>query len=195
MRAAIYARVSTRDQSTEAQLRDLREYARRRELGIVQEYIDEGISGAKARRPALDEMMAAAKRREFDAVLVWRFDRFARSSRHLVDALDTFHCLGIQFVSYQEQVDTGSPMGQAMFTIIAAMAQLERDLISERVKMGLRNARAKGRKLGRPHGGYTQDDLAKAAELRRQGKTIREIALFTGVPKTTIARHVKLATT
>ena len=147
---AIYARVSTTDQSTDSQLLDLRRYAADRGWGIYREYTDNGISGTKDSRPALNALMADAKKRKFALVLVWRFDRFARSTKHLILALDEFRNLGVDFVSYQENIDTGSPLGAAIFTIISAVAQLERDIIVERVKMGLRRARENGKRLGRP---------------------------------------------
>ena len=146
-RIAIYARVSTTDQSTESQLLDLRRYTRERGWTIFKEYVDEGISGTKDSRPALNELMNDAKKRRFDVVLVWRFDRFARSTKHLILALEEFKNLGIDFVSYQENIDTSSPLGSAIFTIISAVAQLERDIIAERVKAGLRNAVVNGKKL------------------------------------------------
>ena len=196
MRAALYARVSTPEQSVEPQLRDLRAYAAARGLGIVREFSDVGVSGAKRSRPALDALMTAARRREFDTVIVHRFDRFARSTRHLVDALGTFRSLGIEFVSYSENIDTSTPIGEAMFSIIAAMAQLERDLISERVKMGIRNARAKGKRIGRkPLANYGAAELIQCRELRRAGVSIRVIASQTGVPRSTVARNVKKALT
>ena len=136
-RVAVYARVSTLEQSTENQLEDLRRYGQQRGWEIWQEYIDAGISGTKDSRPAINKLMNNARKRKFDTVQVWRFDRFARSTKHLVLALEEFKSLGIQFVSYQENVDTGSPLGNAIFTIIGAMAQLERDIIVERVKAGL----------------------------------------------------------
>lgn len=129
---------------------DLRKYSGDRGFTIFQEYIDNGISGSIKKRPALDNLMSDAKKKKFDVVLVWRFDRFARSSRHLVEALHTFRHLGIDFISFNENIDTGSPLGEAMFIIISAMAQLERDIIRERVKAGLRSARNKGKTLGRP---------------------------------------------
>ncbi len=149
-RVAIYARVSTSDQSTESQLLDLRRYVRERGWTLFKEYADNGISGTTDSRPALNELMNAAKKRRFDAVLVWRFDRFARSTKHLILALEEFRNLGIDFVSYQENIDTSSPLGSAIFTIISAVAQLERDIIAERVKAGLRRAKENGKKLGRP---------------------------------------------
>jgi len=150
MRTAIYARVSTTDQSTDSQLLDLKRYIQERKWLIFKEYVDEGISGTKDNRPALNELMNDAKKRRFDVVLVWRFDRFARSTQHLMGALDDCHNLGIDFISYQENIDTSSSLGKAIFTIISAVAQLERDIISERVKAGLRRAKENGTKLGRP---------------------------------------------
>ncbi len=144
-RVAVYARVSTSDQSTESQLLDLRRYVRERGWDIFREYVDEGISGTKDSRPALNELMNDARKRRFDAVLVWRFDRFARSTRHLINALEEFKNLGIDFVSYQENIDTSSPLGSAIFTIISAVAQLEKDIIAERVKAGLRKAVENGK--------------------------------------------------
>lgn len=150
MNIALYARVSTDQQSTDMQLTELRRYCEGRGIKIFHEYIDQGYSGAKKKRPALDQLMDDAQKRKFDAVLVYRFDRFARSTQHLLEALETFRNLGIQFISYNENIDTGSPMGQAMFTICSAISQLERDIIRERVKSGLKNARLKGVVLGRP---------------------------------------------
>ncbi len=149
-RVALYARVSTTDQSTDSQLLDLRRYVSERGWNIFTEYVDEGISGTKDSRPALNDLMNDARKRRFDVVLVWRFDRFARSTKHLILALEEFRNLGIDFVSYQENIDTSSPLGSAIFTIISAVAQLERDIIAERVKAGLRRAKEDGKKLGRP---------------------------------------------
>ena len=150
MKAAIYARVSTDGQSPAMQLRELREYCKRREWKVVSEYVDRGISGAKQQRPELDKLMAEAHKRRFDAVVVWKFDRFARSVSHLLRALETFHALGIAFVSLSESIDTSTPAGKMVFTVLGAVAELERSLIGERVKAGLRNARARGVPLGRP---------------------------------------------
>src|SRR5438552_14656961 len=149
-RVALYCRVSTSDQTCDNQLRDLREYCRARGWTDVREFIDTGISGTKERRPALDKMMVDVKARRVDVVVVAAFDRFGRSVSHLVEGLELFRHLGVEFISLREQVDTGSALGQAIFTIIAAIAQLERSLIVERVKSGLRRARAEGKKLGRP---------------------------------------------
>src|ERR1700684_4427559 len=133
MRTAIYARVSTKDQSCELQIRDLRAYCAARGFDLVREYIDVGQSGAKDSRPELNKLMDDACERQFDAIIVWRFDRFARSTKHLLTALEEFRSLGIQFISFQENIDTSSALGQAMFTIVSAVAQLERDIIRERV--------------------------------------------------------------
>ena len=124
------------------QTRDLRAYCTARGFTITREYIDIGQSGAKDSRPQLNDLMAAARKRQFGAIVVWRFDRFARSTKHLLLALEEFRSLGIQFISYQENIDTSSPLGHALFTIVSAVAQLERDLIRERVSAGIRNARA-----------------------------------------------------
>jgi len=182
-RIAIYARVSTTDQSTESQLLDLRRYTRERGWNIFKEYVDEGISGTKDSRPALNELMNDARKRRFDVVLVWRFDRFARSTKHLILALEEFKNLGIDFVSYQENIDTSSPLGSAIFTIISAVAQLERDIIAERVKAGLRRARENGKKLGRPRASV---DVEKVRELRSEGLSYRAIAKRFGVSHPTI---------
>jgi Resolvase, N terminal domain len=131
MRIAIYARVSTKDQSCELQVRDLRAYCAARGFDLVREYVDVGQSGAKDSRPELNKLVDDARKRQFDAIVVWRFDRFARSTKHLLTALEEFRSLGIQFISYQENIDTSSALGQALFTIVSAVAQLERDLIRE----------------------------------------------------------------
>ena len=150
MNIAVYARVSTMNgQDPEMQLRELRGYCQRRGWTVVAEYVDAGISGAKEKRPELDRLLADAHRRHFDAVVVWRFDRFARSVSHLLRALEEFRALGIEFISLSEQVDTSTPTGKMVFTVLGAVAELERSLIVERLRAGLRNARAKGKKLGR----------------------------------------------
>lgn len=149
-RTAIYMRVSTATQKADLQKDGLMEYARRAGLEIVNEYLDTAISGRKEGRPALKKLMKAARNHEYDCVLVWKFDRFARSVSHLLRALEEFNHLNIRFVSVQDQVDTQSPMGKAMFTIIGAMAELESSLISERVKAGMAAAKSRGKKLGRP---------------------------------------------
>src|ERR1700693_479551 len=174
MRAAIYARVSTAHggQNPEMQLRELREYCERRGWQIAGEFVDAGISGATDSRPELNRMTADAHRRRFDAVVVWKFDRFARSVSHLLRALETFNALGVAFVSLSEQIDTSTPTGKMVFTVLGAVAELERSLIVERVRAGLRNARAKGKTLGRPR---IILDAARIGRLRAQGRSIREI--------------------
>jgi DNA invertase Pin-like site-specific DNA recombinase len=150
MRTSLYLRVSTIHQKPDLQADGLRRYATHAALEIVAEYLDIAVSGRKEGRPQLLALMQAARSHAFDCVLVWKFDRFARSVAHLLNALDEFHHLGIRFISVQDQVDTESPMGKAMFTIIGAMAELESSLISERVKAGMAAARVRGKRLGRP---------------------------------------------
>src|ERR1035437_7893234 len=172
MRIGIYARVSTRDQSCELQVRDLRAFCAARGFDLVGEYVDVGQSGAKDSRPELNKLMDDARKRQFDAIVVWRFDRFARSTKHLLLALEEFRSLGIQLISYQENIDTASPLGQALFTIISAVAQLERDLIRERVSAGISNARACGKQLGRPQ---RIVDSAQILRLHADGVSLRQI--------------------
>lgn len=150
LRTALYLRISTIQQKPDLQSDTLRRYAARAGLEIVAEYLDVAVSGRKEGRPQLQELMRSARKHDFDCVLVWKFDRFARSVAHLLSALDEFNHLSIRFISVQDQVDTGSPMGKAMFTIIGAMAELESALISERVKAGMEAAKIRGRRLGRP---------------------------------------------
>jgi len=187
-KVALYARVSTINQNTDSQLVDLRKYADQRAFDIVEEYVDEGISGTRDSRPALNRLMADAKRRKFDVIAVWRFDRFARSTKHLVTALEEFRHLGISFVSYQENLDLGSPMGEAMFTIIAAISKLERDIIAERVKSGLRRAKSQGTRLGRPRASV---DVDRVVTLQGEGLSIRSIAAELGVSRGAVERCLK----
>ena len=186
-RTAIYARVSTakNGQSPEMQLRELREYCERRGWNVAGEYIDTGICGAKDRRPELDRLMADAHKRRFDVVAVWKFDRYARSVSHLLRALETFNALGIAFASLTEQVDTTTPAGKMVFTVLGAVAELERSLIVERVKAGLRNARAKGKRLGRPR---VAVDFARIGHLRAQGLSWATIAAELGIGEGTVYR-------
>jgi DNA invertase Pin-like site-specific DNA recombinase len=149
-RTALYLRVSTPEQKPDLQYDGLRGYAARAGLEVVRDYCDIAVSGRREGRPQLNALMTAARKREIDCVLVWKFDRFARSTRHLLTALEEFDHLGVRFISVQDQIDTDSPMGRAMFTIIAAMAELESALISERVTAGMKAAEARGRRLGRP---------------------------------------------
>jgi DNA invertase Pin-like site-specific DNA recombinase len=154
----------------------------------VGEYIDAGVSGAKDSRPELNRLMADAHKRRFDVVSVWRFDRFARSVSHLLRALDTFRVLGIEFVSLSESLDTATPAGRMVFTVLGAVAELERSLIAERVRAGLRNALAKGKRLGRP---AVAVDVTRIARLRAQGRSIREIAEELGYSRSLV--HKTLA--
>src|SRR6201997_5844405 len=188
MRVAIYARVSTTNgQSPEMQLSDLREYASRRGWETFAEYVDNGVSGAKESRPELNRLMADAHRRHFDVVLCWKVDRFGRSLKHLVNALADLDSYGIAFVSLRDNLDLSTPSGRLMFQIIGAMAEFERSLIQERVKAGLANARAKGRRLGRPQRRF---DLNKAQSLRGAGMSFRDLAAELGVGVGTLHRAV-----
>ena len=186
-RVAIYCRVSTLDQSNDSQLLDLKRYIQERGWHIFNEYCDKGISGTKDSRPALNELMGDAKKRRFDVVLVWRFDRFARSTKHLILALEEFKNLGIDFVSFQENIDTSSPLGSAIFTIISAVAQLERDIIAERVKAGLRRAKEAGKRIGRPK---ISVDEAEIQRLRAEGRSLRGIAEQVGISHTKVAQII-----
>jgi DNA invertase Pin-like site-specific DNA recombinase len=188
-RVAIYVRVSTKDQSVDMQLNDIEGYSKERGLNIFNIYKDSGVSGTKETRPALGELMNDAKKRKFDMVLVWRFDRFARSTKHLVTALHEFRHLGIDFISFQENIDTSSPLGEAIFTIISAMSKLERDIIAERVKGGLRKAKANGKKLGRPKNIV---DTEKVIEYRKQNKSIRQIASELGLSRGSVERTLRM---
>jgi len=180
MRAAIYGRISTSNhgQDIGMQTRELRQLCEARGWQVSGEYLDEGISGAKDSRPELNRLMADAHKRRFDAVIVWKFDRFARSVSHLLRALETFNALGIAFVSLSEQVDTTTPAGRMIFTVLGAVAELERSLIAERVRAGLRNARAKGKRLGRPP---VTVDTTRIASLRASGQSWPQIARELGV--------------
>jgi DNA invertase Pin-like site-specific DNA recombinase len=175
MMIAIYCRVSTFEQSVDMQCSDLRRYCEQRGFEIFKEYIDEGVSGATERRPNLDALMHDARKRLFNIVLCWRFDRFARSTQHLINALQEFRHLGIDFISYQENIDTGSPLGTAMFTIVAAIAELERNIIVERIRGVLRRAKDQGKRLGRRP--LTDPDLLRTVmQLKAEGHSIRAIA-------------------
>ncbi len=184
MKAALYARVSTANsQDPTMQTRELKEYCQRRGWEVAGEYVDAGISGAREKRPQLNKLLADAHRRRFDAVVVWRYDRFARSLRQLVNALEEFRALGIDFVSLREGVDTSTPNGRLVFGIFASIAEFERELIRDRVRAGLRNARARGKRLGRPKKAV---DAAKVAALRRDGASWRAIAARLGVSRGTV---------
>lgn len=192
MRVAIYARVSTNGhgQDPEMQLRELREHVARRDWKLVTEFVDSGVSGAKDRRPKLDELMSDARRRRFDCVLVYRYDRFARSLRHLVNALEEFRALGIDFVSLHECVDTSTPNGRLVFGIFASIAEFERELIRSRVRSGLAAARAKGKRLGRPR---VAVDSNRLAGLRASGASWRTISAQMGISTQTARRTYQKA--
>ncbi len=181
-RAAIYARVSTghNGQDPTMQTRELEEFCERRGWSVAEEYVDVGISGSKEDRAELNRLMADAHHRRFDAVVVWKFDRFARSVSHLLRALETFKALGIDFVSLSEQVDTSTPTGKMVFTVLGAVAELERSLIAERVRAGIKNARAKGKRLGRPR---VAVDPSRIAVLRAQGNSWSTVCREVGVSK------------
>lgn len=185
-RAALYLRVSTVDQHPETQLHDLRQMAAQRGLEVVKEYVDR-ISGTKARRPGLDELMRDARRGRFDVVLVWASDRIARSVRHFLEVLDELNRLQIEFVSFREQIDTGGPLGRAIVVIIGAIAELERSLIVERVRAGMRRARLEGRHIGR-----RRLELDREAILRdrQRGHSLGQIAKSYGISRATVHRVI-----
>ncbi len=183
MRVAIYARVSTTDQHTENQLAELRRYAQAREWTTQHEYVDAGISGAKESRPALDHMLKDARRRRFDAVLVWRLDRLGRNLRHLILLLDDLQALGVAFVSLAEGLDCTTPAGRLQLHVLGAIAEFERERIRERVRAGLARARAQGRRLGRPR-------LAPLSPSLPAALTVRAAAVAWGVSKSTAARRL-----
>jgi len=183
-RAALYMRVSTVDQHPETQLLDLRQMASQRGFEIVAEYTDR-ISGAKARRPGLDQLMKEARRGRFDVVLVWACDRIARSTRHFLEVLDELNRLNIEFVSFREQIDTGGPLGRAIVVIIGAIAELERNLIVERVRAGMRRARLEGRSIGRPSLAL---DRAAIIRDRQRGQSLGQLAKTYAISRATVYR-------
>jgi DNA invertase Pin-like site-specific DNA recombinase len=186
-RAAIYTRVSTADQHPETQLYDLREMAKQRGFEIVREY-SEVISGAKSKRPGLDQLMADARRRRFDLVLVAAFDRVARSVRHFLEVLDELNHLGIEFNSFRENIDTGGPLGRAIVVIVGAIAELERSLIVERVNAGMRRAKLEGRRIGRAPLDVDREQIVRD---RRSGMSLRQVALRHGISRASVCRWVK----
>ena len=187
-RAALYLRVSSLDQHPETQLYDLQQLASQRGYEVVTMYTDK-ISGAKARRPALDQLLADARKRRFDVVVVWAFDRMARSVRHFLEVLDELSQLNIEFVSHRENIDTGGALGRAMIVIVGAIAELERSLITERVRAGMRRARLEGIQLGRK-----PLDVDRAAIVRdRLSMSLTDVSKRHGVSRGTVVRLVKLA--
>ncbi len=177
IRVAMYSRVSTEGQNSDGQESEMKKYAKNRGWEVSGMYRDK-MSGTKTSRPALDELMADANKRKMDIVLVWRFDRFARSVSHLLQALETFRTVGIEFASLSEQIDTSTPTGKMTFTVLGAVAELERSLIVERVRMGLQSARMKGKRLGRPPIRVLNPaELAKVRADRATGKfSLRRLA-------------------
>lgn len=167
------------------QTAELEQFCEARGWKIVGSYIDKGVSGTKDSRPELDRLMKDASRRKFDTVLVWKFDRFARSVSHLLRALETFNALGVAFVSLSEQLDTTTPAGKMVFTVLGAVAELERSLIVERVRAGLRHAKSKGKSLGRPR---VNADAGRVAALRSKGMSWSEVCEQTGLSKGTAQR-------
>src|SRR5580692_7502933 len=187
-RVAIYTRVSTGDQHLETQLYDLREMARLRGYEIVGEYSDQ-ISGAKSKRPGLDKLLSDARRNRFDVVLVWAFDRMARSVRHFLEILDELNHLGIEFVSFRENVDTGGPLGRAMVVIVGAVAELERNLITERVRAGMRRARLEGRQIGRAP---LNIDRHRVVQDRSSGMSLTQVARKHRISRASVCRFMRL---
>jgi DNA invertase Pin-like site-specific DNA recombinase len=186
-RAAIYLRVSTVDQHPETQLYDLKQMAQQRGYQIVREYTDR-ISGVKARRPGLDEMMRDARRGHFDVVLVWAADRIARSVKHFLEVLDELNRLNIEFISFREQIDTGGPLGRAIVIIVGAVAELERNLIVERVRAGMRRARFEGRHIGRKP---LELDRTAILRDRQRGQSLGQLAKNHGISRTTVHRVLR----
>jgi DNA invertase Pin-like site-specific DNA recombinase len=175
MKVAAYARVSTNNhhQDPEVQLRDMRELCQRKGWELLEPYVDKGISGTKSSRPELNRLMADAEQKKFDAVIVWKFDRFARSTSHLLKSLETFRGLGIEFISLTEGVDTSTAVGKLVFTILGGVAEMERSVTVERIKAGLRNAKAKGRVPGKKR---QQLDFAAIKERMQAGESLRKVA-------------------
>jgi len=192
MRAALYARCSTHDkgQDPELQLVPLREYCKRRRFIVMGEYIDNGVSGAEDRRPSLDLLMDEAKKRRVDVIIVWKLDRFGRSLRQLVMALEELSGLGVGFISYQDNLDLTTPQGRLMFHISGAMAEFERELIRERVMAGITNARRKGTRLGRKP--IPPMDLARIVDVYKKnpGMSVRQIASRVGIGKSTVQKTI-----
>ena len=186
-RAAIYTRVSTADQHPETQLYDLRKMAKQRGYEIVHEFSDT-ISGSKAKRPGLDALMADARRHKFDIVMVAAFDRVARSVRHFLEVLDELNHLGIEFVSFRENIDTGGPLGRAIVVIVGAIAELERSLIVERVRAGMRRAKLEGRRIGRKPLDIDREQVVRD---RRSGMSLREVAEKHEISRASVCRLVK----
>lgn len=193
MRVALYGRISTANhgQDVGMQLTEMRGYCARRGFEITGEYIDQGVSGAKDSRPALNRLMADAHQRKFDAVCCWKLDRFGRSLKHLVNAIADLEALGVAFISLQDNLDLSTPSGRLMFHIIAAMAQFERSLIQERVRAGMRNARAKGIQIGRRRAAF---DASQARSRLASGQSMAQIGAAFGISASTVCRRLQAVT-
>lgn len=184
-RAALYARVSTLDQHPASQLNDVRQLAQQRGFEVIEEFVDRGVSGVRTKRPALDRLMSDAARGRFDVVVVWSADRLARSVKHFLELLDEFGRLHIEFLSMRENLDTGGPLGRAVITIVSAVAELERSLIRERVRAGMRRAKLEGQRLGRPRLDLDQQAIVRD---RARGLSLGELAKRYATSRTTIRR-------
>jgi DNA invertase Pin-like site-specific DNA recombinase len=189
-RAALYLRVSTVDQNPETQALDLRQFVVQRGLEIVMTYTDHGVSGTKARRPALDKMMEDARRHRFDVVVVWSCDRLARSTKHLLQVLDELNGFGIQFLSQREAIDTEGPLGRAIIVIVSAIAELERSLIVERVRAGMRRAKLEGRQIGRARLDINREQVVAD---RRTGMSLTNVAKRHNISRASVCRLMKEA--
>jgi DNA invertase Pin-like site-specific DNA recombinase len=189
-RAALYLRVSTLDQNPETQGLDLRRLAEQRRLEVVQEYVDQGISGARTRRPALDQLMADARRGRFEVVVDWACDRLARSTRHFLEVLDELNRLNIEFVSFRENLDTGGALGRAVVIIVSAVAELERNLIIERVRAGMRRAKLEGRHIGRRP---LPVDRPAILHARANGQSLGQIAKAHAISRALVCKVLKEA--
>lgn len=189
-RAALYCRVSTVDQHPETQLGELRQFVASKGYTVVGEYTDHGFSGAKARRPELDRMMNDARRHRFDVLCCWSCDRLGRSTRHLLETIDELNGMGIQFLSQREAIDTEGPLGRAIIVIVSAMAELERCIIIERVRAGMRRARLEGRQIGRAR---LEVDREQIVIDRRSGMSLTEVAKKHGISRASVCRLMKNA--
>jgi len=187
-RAALYCRVSTVDQHPETQLGELRQFAANKGFTIVGEYTDHGYCGARVRRPALDRMIDDARRHRFDVLLVWSCDRLARSTKHLLQTIDELNGMGVQFLSQREAIDTEGPLGRAILVIVSAMAELERCIIIERVRAGMRRARLEGRQIGRARLDVNRDQVIRD---RRSGMSLTQVAKKHGISRASVCRLVK----
>jgi DNA invertase Pin-like site-specific DNA recombinase len=187
-RAVIYSRVSTLDQNPQMQLLDLQQLASQRGFEVIDTYVDHGFSGVRVKRPALDRMLADARRGRFEVLLVWSCDRVARSTRHLLDVLDELNQLNIQFVSFREALDTSGPLGRAITIIIGAIAELERSLIIERVRAGMRRAKLEGRHIGRHPLVLDQSGILRD---RAQGMSLRQIGKTHRISTATVTRVLR----